>query len=716
MKPQPLSEKELLKILRDEESDAVSFYSSEIAKAQAEAMERYFAKPYGDEIEGWSQVLTQDVADTIDWIMPDLRRVFLNSEDLLSLKAKRPSDKPHLEGAATYLQHVFFEDNDGDTIVRTFAFDGLLQKLGVISVNWEPGEKQAPKHLQGVTAEQLVRYTEDEEYEITEQEESTQQVNGEEVPVWELKVVRTPMGRCLVENVPPEQFRVSRRARSLPKADYVARHREEYVVDLARMFPEKRRELLEGNQIMSSDHDIEIESDIRREERFEDEPEDVYRSMNTAQSRKKVTVLEEYIRVDADGDEITELLYVKRVGQIILEQFPVEYSEFAIWSPIFVAHKMIGQSVADRMIDIQKIRTVTIRGALDNMALSLRPRTVANRGQVDNDSLDALLDHEIGGLIEVDGDARSAVTALAVPDMSGTAFNMLEYWDQELERRSGVTRHSQGLDPEALTKTMGGQAMLQNASASRKEDIADLLAGGLEAVFALMLKVLCANQDHSRIIEINEEWVEFDPRSWADDMVVNVHPAQGTGSRETQVKNLIILSNKQEQLLLAAPDNPVVTLKELQETYSRLAEAMGFKNPTTFFQELPEGWKPEPKPDPEVAKAQADAEIKKQIALVDAELEKQKQQTQAMLKQQETEANSVLKMEELKMQFQLKREQMAEEIILKREQLAAELVLQREFKEKELDLKRELGEKAASMQGSTNVSGTSQVRMGGDAG
>ena len=80
-----MDDRDLIAILSAEEVDASSYYTSELAKEQAEALDRYFAKPYGDEVEGRSKVCTHDVEDTINWVMPDLMRVFLQSDDLVTV-------------------------------------------------------------------------------------------------------------------------------------------------------------------------------------------------------------------------------------------------------------------------------------------------------------------------------------------------------------------------------------------------------------------------------------------------------------------------------------------------------------------------------------------------------------------------------------------------------------------------------------------------------
>ena len=73
----PLTEDQLVSIVRREETDASSFYASEMAMVQADAMDAYNGKLKNDvQLPNRSHVVTQDVRDAISWAMPTLMRTF----------------------------------------------------------------------------------------------------------------------------------------------------------------------------------------------------------------------------------------------------------------------------------------------------------------------------------------------------------------------------------------------------------------------------------------------------------------------------------------------------------------------------------------------------------------------------------------------------------------------------------------------------------------
>jgi hypothetical protein len=631
-----IDEKQLVKILKEEESDAASYYDSEVAQSQADAMDRYHAKPYGDELEGRSRVVTHDIEDTINWVMPGLMRTFLESDELITCDDDGiDAGDPSLKQAADYLNHVFFKDNPGTENIHDFAFDALLQKLAVCRVAWKDPEPKPEQILEGVTEEQLARYVNDAEYEILESEPEEKTIEGQPYQCWNLKVKRTPkVGRGVVETIPPEEFRVSRRARSIEDADYHGWKQQVYLASIISEFPEKRNDLDPSGQMRSTadDGDAELATDTRAEARFPDEPTTTLGGDTSHWSelgRKKVWQNVEYIRCDYDDDGIVELRRVRRVGNVILENDAVEESEFVAWSPIRVAHRLIGRSLADTLMDLQKIRTVLTRAALDGFARSLQPRTVVNKRMANTATLDQILDHEIGGVIEVEGNVGEAIREIVSPDVSTPALAAIEYFDRRSEEASGVTRHAQGIAPEAITQTAKGIENLQAAANARVELIARWMGIGLQEVFAKLLRVLIRHQDAPRMIKLSGQRSQVDPRRWSDEMAVSVHVGLAADSREKRLFNLNLVAQKQEQIMLQGGfSNPLVSPVEYRETLVQMAEAMGFKRGARFFKEISEGWEPPPPgEDPKLA------EVKQKAQLAQSEMQQKGQLAQAELQQ-----------------------------------------------------------------------------------
>jgi len=639
-----MDERELLAVLREEDRDSASFFSSELATVQAEAMERYYAEKYGDEVEGRSQVVTHDVEDAINWSMPHLMRLFIGNDELVTVEDNE-SDNPQLgDQIGEYLSHIFFKENAGEEILHDFAFDGMLQRIGWVRIAWADATPKR-KILKNVPAERLMEYTENPEYEIIAQD------SDELEQLWELEVRHTPTnGRMVVEQIPPEEMAYSSRASSVDKSDYLRRKSEEFVSELCREFKDKAHDLDPSNYgIQATNGEDDLDSDPRRQARHEQESSDARDNSDDHANKRKVDLLTEYIRIDYDGDGIVELRQVKRVGNTILENIEVDEPEYVSWSPIRVAHKLTGRSITDTVLDIQKIRTVITRKLLDSLAQSLAPRRVVNTNALGEEGINQLLDHDIGDVIKCEGDPNLAINELITPDVSQSAYAALEYFDQRSEEATGITRHAQGLKAKAITDTKGGIENLQAAANSRLELIGRWLGHGVERIFTRMYKLSVAHQDQPRMLKLQGKQAEFDPRGWSEDARITVHIGQAAETREARIAKLILIKDEQKEILLATgPDNPICSIKEYRETLALIAREAGFKKPERFFKEIEDDWQPpdtSEQPDPAIEEAKAkiqlaqqEAQAKQQLAQQEAQAKVQLSQAEAQQKAQQSQA------------------------------------------------------------------------------
>lgn len=704
-------DRELLALLKSEETDAATYFSSELAQTQAEAMDRYHARPYGNEVEGRSRVVTHDLEDTINWIMPSLLRTFENSDELFTCDDHNVEDGAEvLIATAQYLRHVFFQQIDGENLVHDFLFDGLLQKLGVIRTAWEDPRPEPPVIREGVTVDQLLRYMDDAQYQVLEVEavdpgepeaegadpfapapeqpmdmgpmpglmappegqappqglmappQQPTPVPQAQLPdnipfarTYAVKLQKTPIsGKPVVEVIPPERFLISSRATSIEEAPYHAATFNEFLATLISMYPDKRHLLdPDGAYVGKSDVDGELASDTRQLARFPDEP-DMGSQRYDDRYRETVTLRIEYIRCDYDQDDIVELRRVVRVGDVILENEVVEESEFTVWSPIRVSHRAIGRSLADTLVDIQRIRTALTRHAMDGLSRSLLPRTFYDAQKAANDPtfVDQLLDHDVGSAIGVSGNPNDAVMVQVTPDVSASAFQAIEYWDRRSEEASGVNRHAMGIQPQAITDTAKGIDNLQSAANQRVEQVARHAGKSLSIALSKLLRIIVRHQHTPQIFKVSGKRVQWDARNVSDEMTVSVHVGMTAESREKRIAFLgNILAIQKDILLSMGQSNPISTLKHLRHTLGQMVLVGGYRDSKPFFGEVPENYQPpEPGPDPKMAEvqgkqqlAQADMQGKQQIA--QAELQAKQAERQATFQHEQQLAQAKLQMD-----------------------------------------------------------------------
>ena len=579
---QPLEKEDIEAIAADAVSDAISFVESEIAEDRIKA-QRYFD---GDvdigEEEGRSKVVATKVRDTVRAIKPSLMRVFLSHDKPVEYIPKGPEDVQAAEQATEFM-HYTFQEHNGYKVISDAFHDALIKKCGVVKVYWDDYEEQETftfKDLNEMEYQVVVSDPGIEVLEETRRVEMTKDQQGVDVeqPQYDLVVARyEEMGKLCIESVPPEEFFVDRDAKNIDDAYAVVHRTEMRLGDLIGMgYDYEEIEDLTGLQ--NSDSFSEVEEFERRG--YEVSEADQYRDP----SMKLVAVTEVYMRMDIQGTGVPTLQKITLGGASnkLLDVMACNHIPFAVFEIDPEPHTFYGRSIPDLIMDDQDAATAMMRGVLDNVALTNSPRLEILDSAV---NIDDLLNNEIGSIVRVK--QGGAIQPLAVPFVASQTLGALQYMDQEIENKTGVTKASTGLSPDALQSTTAAavQATIQ-AQAGQIEVMARNLAeGGMRQLFSLMLKIMHENVEEEQMMRLQgADYVPVDPRSWNVSMDIGVNVGLGTGREEQKLAALNQAFQTQQAIMQQlGPGNPMVTLTQIRNTIADMLALSGVRNSTRYF-------------------------------------------------------------------------------------------------------------------------------------
>ena len=112
------TEEQLLAIIDAEERNALGYMTSNLANDRKKAMDYYLGEPFGNEVEGRSEVVSRDVADTIEWIMPSLIKIFTSGDEIMRFEPEGPEDQQEAEQATQYINYIFQRQNNGFVVLH----------------------------------------------------------------------------------------------------------------------------------------------------------------------------------------------------------------------------------------------------------------------------------------------------------------------------------------------------------------------------------------------------------------------------------------------------------------------------------------------------------------------------------------------------------------------------------------------------------------------
>ena len=647
-----MDDAELLSLLQKKELSAGHYTFGALGSERETAMQAYHRQPYGNEEEGMPSVITSDVQDTVEWILPALLKIFTSTDKAVSFEPTTAADVEGAEQATDACNYVFYKQNNGFLILYTAIKDAL--QVGNCAVTWrkETTEIVSTLPFKGATPEMLAMLTQDgsEIIEATESPIIDPQTGQPAIDLMTGQPVMGFSGRfkkveektiIKVEAFSPADLLIEDNWNSplLAECPYTARLMTVTLSDLKQM----------GFKDVTVDElRLSSESQYDERDRLSSPKRGVFERQDSIEDDAMVEgVLRiEYVLADIDGDGIAELTCIHRLEKRILSKEVVSHVPFATFSPVLNTHRWAGMSIHDLVGDLQKLHTEMLRQTLYNLYLTNAPRTTIltdNNGTPYAD-MDDFLDMRAGGAVRITRDG--ALQPLIVPSTAGAAMPMLDYIQQMRENRTGVSRNSQGLDPDALNTTATGKQIDQASAMQRIELIARIVAELLvKPAFCGILKLLTEGGMEKLAFRLRDQFVEYDPNEWRDwyDMTINV--GLGSGDATQKMQALQMIAQNQMALMgmgLATPDN-------VYYTQSKMTEAAGFKDVQNFFKD-PQGQPPPPPPqDPAIQieqmrqqgtaqKAQFDAQQKQQELQITAQVQDQQHQRE-MERDMEVERN-----------------------------------------------------------------------------
>ena len=684
-----LNEDELKALVMTEMRQAMGYNSSKLSNARMKAEYYYLGIPTGDlappEIEGRSSVVSTDVRDTIEAMLPQLMVTFTGGDKVCEFEATGPEDEQKASVATEYVNYLFYKKNNGHKVAYTWMKDALLQKNGIVKCWWDTRNEELKETYRGLTDVELAQVMDDEEVEVISQntypdeedveqrqkaiEQLTQQLmqaqaasqqgnaqalqaaiqiqaqidNIGQMPVkmlYDIDCKRSMTdGRITIENVPPEEFLISRNAKDIQTARFVG-HRVQRSISELKSMGYKNVDNISGEDQTQA-------TNMERITRLQWNDENAYMSDEIAtgdESQRKVWIMEAYVRADFDGDGISELRKVTVAGNELLDNEEVDYIPFVSITPVPLPHTFFGLSVADLSMESQKTKTSILRSQLDNMYLSVNGRYFAVNGQV---NLDDLLTSRPGGVVRVNAPGAVGRLDQGAGDLQGS-MALMEYLQQDLENKTGWSRQSMGNDASGLQQTATAANIVTNKADMRVDLIARNFAEGFTELFKLILKLVCQYQNKIENVKLSAGWSQIDPREWRNQFDVTINVGIGMGNKDQKVNHLMALMGMQEKVFPLGVANP----QNIYHANSELAKLLGYKNTDKFFTD-PVKSPQQPKPDPEMMKLQGTMQVEQAKLQQQAQLEQQRAQYEAQADEAKRQHEAAIEQMKAQMQAQV---------------------------------------------------------------
>jgi hypothetical protein len=604
-KPEPIDDTTLEGIAREFIASSLGGPDSELAGIRERNLRAYNATPDGDfappEIDDRSTFVSSDVADTVDGLLPQLLDVFMSDDKAVECVPRKPGPQATTQAkeATGYLNHLFYTRNDGLNVLYDWIQDAALQKVGFVKV-WAEEEKEDSKQTyEGQTQDQLAALLQDGA--TLADEPMVDETGG-------LTFTITDQGRRMkfcVACVAPYEMRIDPNAKwgDDPAAIGQVCHKRKF--ELEEM----------GYDLSGIGAGVpEDQGDARAS--LGDEQDDSSQELH--ESHRLYEYAELYLQLDVDGSGVAEWNQVCCINGVLVHHEKVDDHPFAEICLMPRAHAYFGDCPADRAYVIQKEQTNLSRALFDNVLFSVNQRTYVNTSASVN--IDDLLDNRPGGIVRGQGLPHDAFGPIPTQALSQSAFEMQGWLGEQLQRRTGLTAYTQGMDADSLNKTAHGIEIITSKADMRLRLMTRFAAQGIRKMFGKLLKLATQHQNQQDWYDVNGQFVPVNPMEWRDQFAIKINVGLGHGTRQQQSQRVMAMLPLQMQGLQLG----IVRPEQIANTIRLFAQVNEFKNPDEFADAKPSGL-----PTPEQFKAmlaqhqqleQKFAEAQQQLASKDGEL------------------------------------------------------------------------------------------------
>lgn len=563
-----------------------------LQQARADILREYMSEPYGNEVKGRSKVVASDIADTIEWIMPAMMKIFYGGKDVVNLSPQSNNDVEGAKKMEVKVNFDFQKSNPGFTILYDWFKDAMMFKLGVVKYWWEKREEYKDREFEGVSEEVVTAIQNNPKFIIDKidfEEVASIAIQPDpytgqliEIPVIvrnysikgrEVKKISRP---CFA-NVPPEEFIFNLKDRFVGEtfcAHRKAIHKSEAV-----------KYGIEEDDLVREAANFEADNLYR--ERFKDIGGIQF--LKDTGDEDFYFIYECYLwEYDNKGNKKNKIVTI--IGNRVVKVEDNSYSKppFCVLTPIRMQHRAVGRAIADLVRDFQKIKTSLTRYILDNLYFQNNGMKVVNPYRVSINDL--LHNNHPGGIVKTmqDVDPSSGIFPVPVTPLPNFTMQIFEMMDGMKENRTGVTRYNQGIDAGSLNKTASGITQIMTASQQRIELIARMFAEtGVKDLFQADVDMNLDYFDQVQMVKVDEQWVEIDPTKIDGNFDITIEVGIGMGAKDQQFNQMMNMLNvyaiaMNTGAFQMTPDKMNAMLKEMWSL-------IGFKNPERFLPEAGQG-------------------------------------------------------------------------------------------------------------------------------
>lgn len=437
--------------------------------------DEYMGKPYGNEKEGKSRIVTRDIKKHSEWLQASILDPFVSTPDIIKCSPTNIQSIKLARNAEMILNQQFCRQFNRYNFLSRALKVMDIEGTCIVKTGWEFLEEKRK-----VKETQVVPMIDELGNPIINEMDG--QPILQEIKVEVEKLVRV-IDRPTAEVVRNKDIYID--PRCMGNFDNMQFIIHEYETDLSTLKSDKRFKNIDKIKMPNSENKLYTGNDYGDldgvEFDFDDKP------------RKKLVVKEYWGNYDLNNDGIAEPIVCAWINDVCIRleenPYPDKKPPFIITPVLPIPFQLIGESNAELLGDTQKLKTAIMRGFIDNLAASNNAQIGVRQGALDAINQKRMLEGK--NFMFMSGTAGEAFWTGSFNQLPNSIFNLLQLLDAEATSLTGVNTYGTN----QTTNMLG-----ENSASSR-----GVLDGG-----NLRKLMIVKNISENLIKPLMRKWLEYD--------------------------------------------------------------------------------------------------------------------------------------------------------------------------------------------------------------
>lgn len=562
-----LEEKDILEIINTDKEQALSYYNQHLKPR----FKKYYELYNGEQINTKkyrmpeSSFISRDVLVTIRTLMPDINKLLFSSNPV-EVTARSGEDEEKAAKMQALLNYQITAQNPYHTIFTRLITNALITGCAALKVLWikEYGEKDVEEVVSYEQMQSLINQGYKVKYESVYE-------NGIEKYKVEYKAAYISKNQPVFEVLPYNEFLFDAKALSLQEADYVI-HRKLVNYDYLKR---RQQEGIYKNIEKIKDSIFSYEDDDVLSKR-------AYNSYSDKNKARRLYMINEYWgRIDIDNDGLLEDVVITTCGNVILsiEENTFGMYPFFVFSPFLSMDSIAGRGLAELSENTQIVKTALIREILENTRRNNNRKIFYKVDDLLNPS--QMVTNEQYVAVRDSADINNIFAPEPFEVISENSFTLVEYFDKENQKVTGVSDIKQGLKQSVESQTATEAVIKYESANSQVQAIVLNFAESLKETYRFIVYQNQRFMDNMQVVRLLNDVIEINPQDIKDiDFDLNISQSLSSGTADTRRRSL---NNALAMMIEIGEPRSLTDSVRIRNLMAKILEESGLKDTENYL-------------------------------------------------------------------------------------------------------------------------------------